>query len=102
MQNMRHFLPTKSHNSERSAAENIRERGARREEIPSDPVDEPRQRRHRGPIPRWRGLSNRFFGREVSRRHALEREHSRLATKYQPDRRESDGGQRGNVCGQHS
>jgi len=37
------------------------------------------------------------FGREVSRRHALEREHSRLATKYQPDRRELE-----NVCGRHS
>lgn len=35
------------------------------------------------------------FGREVSRRHALEREHSRLATKYQPDRREQEeGGER--------
>jgi len=31
------------------------------------------------------------FGREVSRRHALEREYSRLVTKYQPDRRVWEG-----------
>lgn len=58
-----------------------REKDSRRR---ANPVDEARQPTSSSDFEKER--TEQVFGREVSRRHALERKHSRLAAKYRPDR----------------